>query len=378
MQSYLDVVRSDHADVLVYYSALRKIFDQPVLFDPSLDGLVVVTFDGCAQVLGGADFAKSDPTIASARALGELDAVMQSHFAAAGANAAARRRYWARRLSTISAVDLERLASELLERVGDAEFDLNRDVLRPYVLRAALRAIDISLNASDVAPLLDAYVGHLDGRQDGGTPRDMYQGYVGLLSAVAGAEPYDGDRLAPHGYQSPQEWVVDMAFVLAAAQESTAFLVGSILAAAQGAGVDLAQHETDRIILEGLRFDSPVQLVGRYARRDTLLAGTRVMAGTRIFCQIGLANRDPAKFDDPDRFDPARGNARDGLGFGSGRWACIGQGIARVQAHVMLEVLCARGARLSLAGLRYQKATAAREFKALPCALAGLTSRAGQ
>ena len=370
-RSYLDMARLDYASISDYYDALHGLAGgEAAFFDASLEGLIVTTFDDCAHVLTGADFTKSDMNGGSANNASELDAVMQSHFAAAGNSAAPRRRYWARRASTVSIDDLERLASELLGQVEDTTFDLNRDVLRPYVLRAALLANGIRVEPSDVAASLDVYVGYLDGRSDGGTLFEVYRAYIRLLTVLIAAEPYDGENLSTHGYQSPQEWVVDMAFVLAAAQESNAFLMGSILAAAQWSGVDLAQHDMDLVIQEGLRFDSPVQLVGRYAGRDTLVAGTSVAAGTRVFCHIGLANRDPARFSDPGRFDPGRPEARDALAFGAGRWACIGQGVARTQARIMLAALLARRATLSIAGLRYGNATAAREFRVLPCILA--------
>lgn len=371
-RSYLDIARLDCASIRDYYDALRGLAGgAAAFFDASLGGLIVTAFADCVDVLTGADFTKSDMRDRPANDASELDAVMQSHFAAATVNtAAARRRYWARRVSTTSVDALERLACDLLSQMKDTPFDLNRDVLRPYVLRAALLVSGIRVEPSDVAASLDVYVGHLDGRLDGGTPFEIYQAYIRLLTVLTVAEPYDGEKFRAHGYHAPQEWVVDMAFVLAAAQESTAFLVGSILAAAQRSDVDLARYDADLVLQEGLRFDSPVQLVGRYAGRDTLVAGTSVAAGTRVFCHIGLANRDPARFSDPERYDPGRSEARDALAFGAGRWACIGQGLARTQARIMLGALRARGATLSIGGLRYEHATAAREFRALPCALA--------
>ena len=66
---------------------------------------------------------------------------------------------------------------------------------------------------------------------------------------------------------------------------------------------------------EILRLESPVQLTARVARNDTEVAGTAVKAGELVIVYVAAANRDPAVFADPDRFDIERDNAGKHLAF---------------------------------------------------------------
>jgi cytochrome P450 len=93
---------------------------------------------------------------------------------------------------------------------------------------------------------------------------------------------------------------------------------------------------------EVLRHDSPVQFTGRTVRAGTALAGQSLAAGSRITLLLGAANRDPAVFPDPARFDVTRANARDHLAFSAGIHYCLGAGLARLEAAVALRALTDR------------------------------------
>lgn len=84
-------------------------------------------------------------------------------------------------------------------------------------------------------------------------------------------------------------------------------------------------------IEEALRFDGPVIDQARWAAADTELGGVDIAAGSIVHVVAGSANRDPAKFDDPDRFDIRRANANRHLSFSTGPHICIGQHLARVE-----------------------------------------------
>jgi cytochrome P450 len=84
-------------------------------------------------------------------------------------------------------------------------------------------------------------------------------------------------------------------------------------------------------IEEALRFDGPVIDQARWAAVDTELAGVKIPAGSIIHVMAGSANRDPAMFPDPDRFDIRRPNANRHLSFSAGPHLCIGQHLARVE-----------------------------------------------
>jgi cytochrome P450 len=126
----------------------------------------------------------------------------------------------------------------------------------------------------------------------------------------------------------------------------------------------------DGAVEEVLRHDSPVQLTGRSITRDTEIAGTHLPAGTRVTLLLGAANRDPAVFDDPARFDVTRRNARDHLAFSGGIHYCIGAGLARLEGVVGLRVLTERFPRLRVAGRPVRRdLQSLRGFETLPVRL---------
>lgn len=99
---------------------------------------------------------------------------------------------------------------------------------------------------------------------------------------------------------------------------------------------------------EFIRYDSPAQIVGRTLLEPMELHGRVIPKGVPVYLLLGSANRDPARWTDPDRFDIRRGDS-DHLGFGHGRHSCLGAGIARVEAQVALTRLLERLQDLALA-----------------------------
>ena len=96
----------------------------------------------------------------------------------------------------------------------------------------------------------------------------------------------------------------------------------------------LAQHPdlTPQAIEELLRYDSPAQVASRVARNDLVLGGVGVRKGQQAFIVLGAANRDPARYPDPDRLDLTRTGAPH-LAFGNGPHFCAGAGLARLEAQ---------------------------------------------
>ncbi|MCK2242061.1 MULTISPECIES: cytochrome P450 [unclassified Crossiella] len=104
------------------------------------------------------------------------------------------------------------------------------------------------------------------------------------------------------------------------------------------------------VVEETLRYDPPVHLTSRFARKDAEVAGFRIRRGEQIVLSLAGANRDPAVFDHPDQFDPTRPNAREHLAFSGGIHFCVGAALARLEAGIALRALFQRHPRLELAG----------------------------
>ncbi len=101
---------------------------------------------------------------------------------------------------------------------------------------------------------------------------------------------------------------------------------------------------------EILRFDAPVQTTARAALCDVEIAGTALRQGSVVVMSLAGANRDPGKFEFPDRFDITRANAREHLTFSSGVHTCLGASLARMEGVYALRSLFERFPDLSLAG----------------------------
>ncbi|MFF8960617.1 cytochrome P450 [Streptomyces sp. NPDC014894] len=123
-------------------------------------------------------------------------------------------------------------------------------------------------------------------------------------------------------------------------------------------------------VQEMLRYDAPAQLDARVAREPLRFAGVDLMPGQTVITVIGAANRDPARFPDPDRFDVGRGdNAH--LSYAAGVHFCLGAQLANLEAEVLLGLLSAPGSRLAPAGPPRRRAgLGLRGFETLPVALA--------
>jgi cytochrome P450 len=93
-----------------------------------------------------------------------------------------------------------------------------------------------------------------------------------------------------------------------------------------------------RVVEEVLRYRSPVQAFFRVAKAEAELGGQTVTPGEGIVAWIGSANRDPAKFDEPEEFDPTR-SPNQHVAFGHGTHYCLGAPLARLEASVVLSEL---------------------------------------
>jgi cytochrome P450 len=141
--------------------------------------------------------------------------------------------------------------------------------------------------------------------------------------------------------------VLGFAFLLLAAGSGTTWKqMGITLAAllAQPEWLDRARQEPDVLraaVEESTRWNATDPAFGRFVVRDTELAGIPIPAGAVVHQVLGAANRDPARWDDPDAYDPGR-PVRTHLAFGNGPHICLGMHVARAEMVTAIGALLRR------------------------------------
>lgn len=145
---------------------------------------------------------------------------------------------------------------------------------------------------------------------------------------------------------------------------TAALLANPAQADALRADPGLAPRAVDEI----LRYDPPVQYVGRVAARDTTVAGLSVPADGLVIAMLGSASRDPARFAGPETFDVSR-TGTTVLSFGGGIHYCLGAPLARLKARAFFPALLARFPRLQGAGEPRRRGLVFRGFSDLPVAI---------
>ncbi|WP_310766630.1 cytochrome P450 [Mycobacterium sp. Z3061] len=130
---------------------------------------------------------------------------------------------------------------------------------------------------------------------------------------------------------------------------------------------------------EILRLDSPVQLTARVAGRDVEVAGMPIYRGEVVVVYLAAANRDPAVFADPHRFDVERVNAGRHLAFSTGRHFCLGAALARAEGEVGLRTFFERFPDVRIAGSGSRRSTRVlRGWSTLPVQLGPARSMAAR
>ncbi|MBM3509340.1 MAG: cytochrome P450 [Alphaproteobacteria bacterium] len=150
----------------------------------------------------------------------------------------------------------------------------------------------------------------------------------------------DGTRIAD------DELVATAILMLFAGHETTTNLVTNGLSELLRHPAQLALLRADAglapsTVEEVLRYQGPTAAMTRIVREDLELGGVPLRAGDRVYAMINAANRDPARFPDPDRFDIRR-NPQGILTFGAGIHLCVGAPLARLEAQIALPALLAR------------------------------------
>jgi cytochrome P450 family 150 subfamily A5 len=250
-------------------------------------------------------------------------------------------------------------ADELIDEFVDrGEIEFNADYAKPFTLLVIADLLGVPPEDHET------FRGWLGGER--GTVGDPEGRHVGD-QVFANLEPYftryieqrraaPGDdamsrlaalRFSDGGLPEVIDVVRLASVMFAAGQETTARLLaaGMRLLCEQPALADDLRRDPEAIpnfIEECLRVEGPIKGSFRLALCDTSIGDVAIPAGSIVMAVIGAANRDPRVFDDPDRFNPKRPNARRNIAFGHGEHFCPGASLARTEARISFERLLAR------------------------------------
>lgn len=255
---------------------------------------------------------------------------------------------------------IQKIADELLDRaLQRGEFDLMRDFAQPLPITVISHLLGVpEEDRSDFDRIGNVIGAALDGARSArqlGRIREATAELDALLERLMverRADPREDvvSDLVAHfdeGELTATELGSMFRLLLVAGFETTVNLIGNGTMA-------LLRHreEWERLVEdpelavgaveETLRYDSPVQLTGRWSREETEVEGVPIGAGQQVICLIGSANRDPEHFDEPDRFDITRSNAAEHLAFSGGTHYCLGASLARLEGQIALRTLSRR------------------------------------
>lgn len=173
-----------------------------------------------------------------------------------------------------------------------------------------------------------------------------------LISGLLAAER-NGDRL------SRDEVVSTCILILNAAQKATAQMLGNAVKTLLETGTPAAALAPDRIegtVEELIRFDPPLHLFIRHVYEEAEVMGHTFRQGEQVACLLAAANRDPAAWEAPERFDPARPRKAH-TSFSAGVHFCLGAPLARLELQTALPILFDRLRGLRLAGVPHYAGT---------------------
>jgi len=191
------------------------------------------------------------------------------------------------------------------------------------------------------------------------------QPHEGVVHTLMNAE-INGDRL------TRQEVIANCIITLTGGLETTTNLIGNGLFTLLRNPREFVRLQEDPALLspaieELLRFESPIQQTARLSPDDLELGGKKIRKSEAVISVIGAANRDPARFPDPNRLDLARADNRH-LAFGWGAHFCFGAPLARLEGQIVFRTMFRRLRRIALAlpEPRWQNNMTFRGLESLP------------
>jgi cytochrome P450 len=253
------------------------------------------------------------------------------------------------------------LARERLDTLaGRDTFDVRHDYASFVSAGVAAHQLGFPVeDATRLAAIVNRYVRRDEGRagvsDTGDAARGTLDGFMADLVTARRAAPHDRPVDALDGLLAFEAGESPLTDEEIAGQLVTLFVGGSetLPKVVAGATYELWRAPDQRRALvedpsavpaafeEALRYDLPLQFVGRTLLVDAEVAGEPMRAGQRLVLLLICANRDEHEFVDPERFDASRRMERH-LGLGHGVHVCIGAHVARLLGTVLIQELLGR------------------------------------
>jgi cytochrome P450 len=320
---------------------------EPVSWLPALGGWLVLRRDLAMQVMVDAEtFTVDDPRFSTGRVVGPSMLTLdgdehQRHrapFARAFRLQAVRDRF-----SELVAEEVDRLI-DAIEPAAQAE--LRRSFAGP--LAAAVVTHSLGLRETDTAAVLgwyDAIVAAVTEVTAGGdipvAGREAFADLSAAIEPVLDREAGSSLLAAAGGDAGGlghTQVISNAAVMLFGGIETTEGMIANAILHLLSNPDQLALVRADpgrlpNAIEESLRLEPAAAMVDRYATTDVTLGDAAIRRGQLVRISVTAANRDPATFADPDRFDVGRENAQQHLAFARGPHVCIGMHLARLEAH---------------------------------------------
>ena len=197
----------------------------------------------------------------------------------------------------------------------------------------------------DISPLLDLGISWQTHQRAMESSERLHRYLVEHLERLR-AEPGDDilSSLVTSGDLSTYELCASATLLMAAGFETTVNLIGKGIVWLLAHPEQLARLRAEpdlwpNAVEEILRIDPPVQSTARTTRTALEIGGVRLREGSTLVLSLAGANRDPAVFTEPARFDITRDNAKNHVSFSSGSHVCLGAGLARMEAAHALRAL---------------------------------------
>jgi cytochrome P450 len=259
---------------------------------------------------------------------------------------------------------IEQTLDELMESWPEhGPIDLVPNLCEPLAITTVLAHMGLPPERwSEFRDLSGAVMrGRVEGMGDAAIARETIEARDRMLDVVAqvvegleSGEPGAGERnvlmalmdAAGDGGISPDELAVMLVHISLAGNGPTIMSFANALAAlaAHPEQLERLLAEPDLVpsaVEECLRFDTPTHYVNRFCTKDAQLGERLVKAGQMVYAMVGAANRDPARFPEPDVLDIRRKDNRH-LSFGMGIHFCLGAPLARLELDVVLRKVLER------------------------------------